>query len=281
MGRRLADKDCKVDGCSNPKFSRDMCEVHYREFKKSDRLAYGPWKMPRSADRDGDDACSIPGCWRPVKTAGICVIHANRIRRRGTPEPSVQKRFAPDMPRRIDNALYCGGGDPRVVDDERFYEKCITCGRSDNIFGFCMRHYAAAWSFVNRKAFPGTSMVDAVVPQEIDVKYSIVPDGRGNRLVVERVERTTPVPPMITDAARAGIEREIDQVEPDVQVERVIVAGAENEVAEALALEPVNEIDPDLDGSVDDAPDDPPVQVARAPTRRSTTRRSTNQRGAA
>lgn len=173
--------------CDRPVLARGLCARHYHERRRRNledqRLGLRTWR--RRAPRV-DHPCQIRGCWRTPHVAGICIVHVERIRVLGSPEPPKSKRFAPDLPSRISEALR-RNTDPTTLDDERFYEKCVACGASVNLFGFCPEHYRAAWSFANGIPYPGTDKAATEAPPEIGRRWELVqgrPPVRSIRLQV-------------------------------------------------------------------------------------------------
>lgn len=68
---------CTVDGCERKHYARDLCEKHYRRWRRTGNVHI--IARPR--------CCSVEGCEHPVDANGLCHGHDQRVRRNGDPEP--------------------------------------------------------------------------------------------------------------------------------------------------------------------------------------------------
>lgn len=64
---------CSVDGCDRTHYARDMCELHYRRWKRTGDVTR----------RTNSGACAVDGCGRPASSRGLCHGHYQRLRRNG------------------------------------------------------------------------------------------------------------------------------------------------------------------------------------------------------
>ena len=110
-GRRL----CEEPGCDRPHKSNGRCAKCVQTWRNRQRGV-----KPRAVGRS---SCTIEGCAKPLARNGLCGMHALRLERHGTVEPSFAT--APS------------------------YESCIarigpdrTCGRDHYAKGYCTAHYA-------------------------------------------------------------------------------------------------------------------------------------------
>lgn len=73
----MADKPiCKIEGCGKHVVAWEMCDQHYRAWRRKGNLAL---RIKRAGP------CTIEGCERPAQVAGICMAHYKRRRRHGDP----------------------------------------------------------------------------------------------------------------------------------------------------------------------------------------------------
>ena len=73
----MADKPiCKIEGCGKRVVAWEMCDPHYRAWRRKGNLAL---RIKRAGP------CKIEGCERPARVAGICMAHYKRLRRHGDP----------------------------------------------------------------------------------------------------------------------------------------------------------------------------------------------------
>lgn len=82
-------KRCSVEGCSRPKFRRNLCTAHYYRLLRKGTTDPTPQKT-----------CSITGCTRPHLAKGLCASHyITKHRRGGIPKANPKTLDAPPPPR--------------------------------------------------------------------------------------------------------------------------------------------------------------------------------------
>lgn len=71
------DRRCTVDGCTRKHYGCDLCEMHYRRWRRTGSVHV----IARP------DCCTIDDCERPVDANGLCHGHDQRVRRNGDADP--------------------------------------------------------------------------------------------------------------------------------------------------------------------------------------------------
>lgn len=72
------EKQCSVNGCSNPKDTRGWCRRHYRLWQRNgDPLIDSSW--------DDSKPCAVEGCEDTVRVSIYCYAHYARFKRHGDP----------------------------------------------------------------------------------------------------------------------------------------------------------------------------------------------------
>lgn len=70
---------CRVDGCRSERYSRGLCDMHYRRLLRRGDLRTDVPKRGTAAP----PACSVPGCANPADARGWCHGHHQRWLRHG------------------------------------------------------------------------------------------------------------------------------------------------------------------------------------------------------
>ena len=73
----MGSKICYADGCKNVSVSKELCDKHYRRFKK-----HGD---PNFIKKFVKSNCRADGCDRFSKVKGLCDKHYRTLRRKGDP----------------------------------------------------------------------------------------------------------------------------------------------------------------------------------------------------
>lgn len=76
--------DCKVDGCTRPRWARGFCSTHLAQWKKG-KLDVEPDERRRVTSYSGA-SCSVVNCHDTATDRGMCGRHGQRMRRYGDPE---------------------------------------------------------------------------------------------------------------------------------------------------------------------------------------------------
>lgn len=70
---------CKIEGCHELVFAKELCNRHYTHFRK-----YGNYKLPPKRMK-GNGKCSLKDCNNPYFGKGYCSKHYARLKRNGDP----------------------------------------------------------------------------------------------------------------------------------------------------------------------------------------------------
>lgn len=82
--------NCSINGCTNPRKTRGLCNTHYQRLRRLGD-AEAPLKV---AGKYHGQLCAIEACGRPAQKRGWCKLHYNRVRRTGSPVNGKPDRLA-------------------------------------------------------------------------------------------------------------------------------------------------------------------------------------------